>query len=161
MERLEKLGPKHEAMIRMRLAGRSNPEICKELGIARHTLVVWLCDDLVKAKIEQMAADIERTFVTEMATNGMRAFDALVTMATTPVARSKVGASHQLEAIREVLDRVNGLQRKGQAAHEHSAAPVANQQALVFANMSDQQLLDMLAQVPAPVIEAGETGESE
>ena len=125
----------------MRIAGRSNAEICRELEMSMRTLIIWWSDDLIKARMEQMAKEIDREFCVEMARGALRSFDELVKMATAPMPEDTVSGTLKIEAIREVLDRVPGTNRLEQAQETSSGD---TNQSLVFANMSDGQLLQIL-----------------
>jgi Homeodomain-like domain len=59
---LTKLGPRHHAAIRMKLAGASGRAIAAALGVERRTVWLWFSDPLVKHELARQLARLNRRF---------------------------------------------------------------------------------------------------
>lgn len=139
MKRLAKLNTQHQAAARLRVEGKTNTQICEDLGVAMRTLHVWFSDERMKAEIKRLTDRIEDVFVERKATAGLRALEELSRFSgkeagkqlaicqacgwfgATPAnhgnpqvpctgpweLREQISESSKLEALREVLDRVD------------------------------------------------------
>lgn len=114
---LNKLSPYHEIAIRMRIEGRSNEEIQDKLGVKERTLHKWFSEPIIKEALEAQTQIINKLFQEKMAGLGTAALDAMLAMVSEDH-KGKLSPHQRLEVIRDVLDRLPGLQKisEGQPA---------------------------------------------
>ena len=74
-QRLQKLGPRHHAAIRMRIAGCSNRDIQEEIGVELRTLYLWFGDPLVQAEIDRQLERISGLLAERLAVSGLQVPD--------------------------------------------------------------------------------------
>ena len=74
-KRLRELSPRHHAAIRMRIAGATNTEIERKVGVQRRTLYVWFGDPLVKAEIDRQLQRINTLIAEKLASGALVALD--------------------------------------------------------------------------------------
>lgn len=117
-KRLDKLSPYHEIAIRMRIEGRSNEEIMERLGVKERTIHKWFSEPIVKEALEAQSKAINTLFNERMAGLGVASLDAMLAMVTEDH-KGKLSPHQRLEVIREVLDRIPGMQK----VQEPGAAP--------------------------------------
>lgn len=145
---LAKLDYRHKAACRLRVGGKNNDEIARELGVQKRTLVTWFSDPLVKDYISDLAAAVETEFAVELATSGMKALDKLTDMLDTPDRDGDMSHAMKLQIATELLDRVPALARVESRAAIALASQRqgggGNQTMNVFANMSNEELTRFL-----------------
>jgi hypothetical protein len=104
-QRLQKLGPRHHAAIRMRIAGSSSRDIQEELGVQLRTLYLWFGDPLVQAEIDRQLERISDLMAEKLAVSGLRALDELMRVLGKPDREPDVSDEMKLAVARELLDR--------------------------------------------------------
>lgn len=144
MKRLEKLNHAHKAACRMRIEGKTNEEICKELRISKVTLHKWFSDDLVKEYIQDLAENVEQAFAEKLATGGMIALQALTDLVQKDDADTTIPAGTKVQVAREILDRLPGTARVVDRHLPAGPGGDTNYMA-VFANMTDDDLANFIA----------------
>jgi hypothetical protein len=104
-ERLQALGPRHHAAIRLKLDGASGSEIADALDVQTRTVYLWMGDPLVKEELARQLDRIGDEFARELALAATTALAELRKMAELPV-DGPLGATDKLRCIQEIFDRV-------------------------------------------------------
>jgi hypothetical protein len=140
-KRLQELSPKHKAACRLRIEGKNNEYIAKEIGTTKRTLVQWWGDDQVKDYLQKLAENVEQEFAIQLARAGMKSIAALTEILDLDVNPGDNGVSPhtKLEVARELMDRLPGTARIGDRNRGNQGGGEGTQ-VNVFQNMTPEQL---------------------
>lgn len=151
MKHLKRLLPQHELAIRMRVEGQPNKNIERELGVKQRTLWRWFSDPLVKTAIKEYQEKISDVFAERMASMGVSALDTLHDLLTENH-EGNITVHQKLEVIREILDRMPGLQKHPeQGAGAAGTSIGGNMNVLNFGKMSDEDLIQAARQMAGDI----------
>jgi hypothetical protein len=142
VQKLKALDTRHKAACRMRIEGKKNDEIARDLNVSKRTLVVWFSDDLVKEYLEFLAENVEQAFAVELARGGMIAISELVRMIQMPDRDSDVSVHTKIELAREILSRLPGTATNHDRAYMEQARTQAPQ-----GGSGDTNILNVIGQM--------------
>ena len=154
MERLQELGPKHHAAVRMRLEGQSNKQIAEHLDVKERTLHVWFSDQLVKDELESQLNRVNEVFAERLATNAMAGLDSMKELLEVPLRDADVSYSSKLEAVSDMLDRNPATAKVGANREGNSVSVTVGQ-------LSDSELLSKAREIFGKTTEQAQIVESE
>lgn len=143
----------HRAACRLRVEGKDNDFIAKELGVKKRTLYVWFSDPKIKKEITRLLETIDQIFTEKMAMLGNVAIDALAEI----IAEGhdgKVSVGQRLNAIEQAMDRVSETTAR---IPEDKPGPNTNVNIGMFSEMTDQQLVAQARQLAPDVLKEAET----
>lgn len=140
VEVLKSLNQQHKAAARMKVEGKSQDYIHEQLGVTKRTLSKWFSDDLMKSYIGDLEQAVEANFADKLATAGMSALQSLVELVEKPDTDSTISANQKMLVAAEILDRLPETSR----VRERQQAPGAGNQTLIFANKSNDEIVDFL-----------------
>lgn len=139
---LKALEPRHKAACRLRLQGKDNDFIAKELNVRKPTLYFWFSDPLVKEYLDDLAQNIEVEFAVEMARAGMVAIQELTGEVQKPSDQTTITTSQRVNVAREILDRLPSTARIADRPQVGGGGGDGDTNyTAIFANMDDQDLV--------------------
>lgn len=83
--KLKKLEPKHHIAVRLKVEGKTNDQIAKEIGVRRATVNSWMTQELIKEAIDSLQDRIGEVFAEKIASSGLQTLDVMKQMLEMPI----------------------------------------------------------------------------